>query len=204
MTQPDAGLDQEPVAARARLLELLLEAGTYNPGNQFVNVDHIWASPRTLEPFCHHLAEYLRATLPLPQVTGLVTVDSVLYPFGPVPIAVQLAVQLGLPLGIWKENADPLSGAHRFYGHKPAENGLVLYDVTRFGLTAMRALLAMRDEGCRPRWLLTLVDCERGAAEFLRTETLKMSFGRFCGWPSSSTCCIGYSKARLTCPARGR
>lgn len=171
MTQPDAAPPSAQATARSRLLALLLDADAYNPDNQFINIDHLWATPSILEPFCHHLAEFLRETLPLPRVAGLISIDSTLHPFGPVPIATQLAVQLSLRLGIWKENADPVTGDHRLFGHLPAENSLVLYDVTRFGLTAMRALLALHNGGCHPRWLVTLVDCERGAAEFLKAET---------------------------------
>jgi len=86
MTQVDAAWPVEQDSIRARLLALLLEAGAYRPESQFVNVDHLWATPSILEPFCHYLAEFLRATLPVPQVAGLISLE-----FGRLEITATLA-----------------------------------------------------------------------------------------------------------------
>ena len=155
---------------RDRLATILLDADAYDPERQFVNIDRVWQSPNSLSQCTACLAGYIRESLPREDIAGLLSVDTVLYPYGPVPLAANLAVELNLKLGINKENADPLSGAHRLYGHIPSSNALLLYDVTRFGLTLLRAILAMAEEGCRPRWVVTLMDCGQGAEALVRRE----------------------------------
>ena len=154
-------------SARRELLSLLVSSGAYSQDRHFVNIDRIWQSPPVLDSFSLHLCSLLPALLPIAQTESLATVDNVDFPYGPVPIAVEVSRRLGLPLAIWKENADPVTASHEIFGHLPSSKTIMLYDVTRFGLTALRSILWMHERDYAPRWFVTIVDCEEDAREII-------------------------------------
>ena len=169
-TSTDVQKERESISRR--LCQVIVDANAYDPQNQFINIDAIWAYPKYSGPFSDLVFDFVKLVLPVHDIQGVVSIDNILFPYGPIPIATLLSTKLDLPLAIWKENADPITGLFKIYGQTPVENGLLVYDVTRFGLTALRALHGLHINQCRIRWLLTIVDCEAGAAEFLKKESL--------------------------------
>jgi orotate phosphoribosyltransferase len=156
----------------SELINVVFETGAYNPKTQFINIDNLWQLSENIIKVSNLISEYLSKVVPIENVKGLISIDNVIYPFGPIPISSLVCAKLNLPLGIWKENDDPITGEHRIFGITPNSESLILYDVTRFGLTALRMLVFLHDNGICPKWFVTIIDCGKGAKELLLEETL--------------------------------
>lgn len=157
--------------AREGIIKEIIDSGAYDRNKIFINIDKIWEKPDKNEKFCSHLIDYITITYPLNEISGIITLDSIAFPYGPIPLATLISTKLNLPLGIVKEGDDPISGRHMLYGQGPLTNTLFLYDVIRFGLTAIRIIKYLTSQGIKPKWFLTIVDCGQGGIKFLSETT---------------------------------
>ena len=152
------------------LLELIIHSNAYDHAKKFINIDKIWETPDTNEQFCDNLAVAIGESIEISNVNSIISMENIQYPFGPIPIVSVLCQKYKKPLGIWKENDEPITGNHQLYGEKQTENVLVLYDVTRHGLTALRMLFYLNEIGINPNWFITIVDCNKGAEQTIISE----------------------------------
>jgi orotate phosphoribosyltransferase len=163
-------------AIKAELIECLFKAKAFEPRNQFVNIDMVWYKPSYFKRFSDLLSEYIQYFININEVSCIMSVDNVIYPFGPIPIATLIAANIEKPLGIWKENNDPITGEHKLFGYTPEDGCLILYDVTRFGLTALRMISFMYENRIKPKWFITIIDCDQGAKKILEENAKKIGF----------------------------
>lgn len=155
---------------KTNIIKLLIKNNAFSPKNEFVTIDKLWQDPTSLNITCKSLSDFIRLVIPVDDVSGIISMDNVIFPFGPIPIACCLSASLKLPLGIWKENDDPITGDHRIYGTVFEENGLVLFDVLRFGLVALRMMINFHEQGICPKWFISIVDCEQGGLKMIQEE----------------------------------
>ena len=164
----------------ATLVEEIISCDAYNPQNKFVNLDFLWQNPESCIKTGKLIADYLTNRIAdIKDVRGIISVDSVIFPYGPIPLAVQVSSCLKIPLSIWKENDNPITGSHRLFGKTPENNGLILYDVTRYGLTALNTINFLRANGVFPRWFVTIIDCGEEAKSLLDKEVASKSKEKF-------------------------
>jgi len=160
-----------------KITSLLLRNGVYNSATDLVDVDVMWQQPETFEAFSTHLVEYVAASGIQDSITTVLAVDKVRFPFGLVPIASVVALRLGKPLAVWKENANILTGAPHLFGHLDSGHILLLHDVVVRGLTPLRVIIDLhKRHASAPTTVLTIVDTEtssrngRSAGQFIREE----------------------------------
>jgi hypothetical protein len=157
----------EPLDIARSLCELLIDSKAYNPASKFVNFDFIWRDAETNKTAARLISRFIQENIPADEISGLIGLDSIVYPFGILPTLPLISAYLDKPLGIIKEDDDPITGDHKIYGEIPDRNGLFLYDVTRMGLTAYRMLGFLHRQGKFPRWFVTFVDSEQDAEKAL-------------------------------------
>jgi len=158
-----------------KIKDILLRSGAYDRPGNFIIIDNIWSDPAILREFSTLVADYIRTLDAFKEgkIKGLIAIDKIRFPFGCVPIAALIAVHLSLPLAIWKENANLLTGASHVFGLREKRGLLLLHDVTERGLTPIRVALDLYENyQCIPRIILTIVDREQGAEEFI-LKTIK-------------------------------
>jgi orotate phosphoribosyltransferase len=166
-TQPDS---------RTNLINIIMQANAYDSQKKFINIDCIWSNPDYLRSFVSEMISVLQILIPIKEVNAVAAIDNIIYPFGALPIATLLSVELRKPLVIWKENADPITSSSCIYGPTTRESGcLMLNDATQFGITAMKAIASLTGKGWGINWFVTILDAQEGAQEFIEKESAKIS-----------------------------
>ena len=154
------------------IINEIIDSGGYDYKKPFVNIDKVWENPKRNERLSTLVAEYIKNYIGLKLLTGIIAVDSIPYPFGPIPLAVSLSSILSLPLGIVKEGDDPISGRHRIYGCCQPEGTLLLYDVVRYGLNAIRVLNFLNSQNINPKIFLTIVSINADLNAFIHSKLI--------------------------------
>lgn len=156
---------------RQAFIREIIDSLAYNPASQFIDVDKLWQNHQLSIKVSNLISKLIVAKFGSEKFSSIIAFDNLTYPFGPIPIASHLSTILKIPLTIVKEGADPITGRHKIYGFYPETSSLVFYDVTRFGLTALRMIGFLHSEGIIPQYFITMVDCDQGAIDLLARET---------------------------------
>jgi orotate phosphoribosyltransferase len=163
------------------LIQLILDSHCYDDQKKFVNLDYLWSNPKSFDTSVDLITSLIDTLIPLDGVSTLIGVDNVSFPFGLIPIVSAVSYYKKKPLAILKESDNPLLSSHNLYGDRTKNDSLVIYDVTRYGMTSNRLINFIFDQGICPRAFLTIVDHEKNAKELIMSpnssdEKKKMEF----------------------------
>lgn len=162
-------------AVAGRIAKILVDSGAYDASTKFVSIDVIWQTPSILSEFCNELVAFMRLIPRFQNLEAIVVGDSVQYPFGCIPIASLVSSLVGKPLVIWKESANIVTNESQTYGQIRGRKYMILHDVTRFGLTAVKIISDLKKLDGAVELVLTVVDTNAGASNFIKTRTKEVA-----------------------------
>lgn len=163
---------------KAKLLELIKKSGAYDKKSGFVNLDTLWALPVYLKQASDCLEECLREYPGLDRDVGMAGLVCAVKPFGMLPILSLVSANLGLRLLVWKEGAARRTGESLIYPDSEpcvGRKAILVQDVTSDGMAAIKAAVALSEIGYKVLSVLTLVDKERGAEDYIKESVVKLT-----------------------------
>jgi orotate phosphoribosyltransferase len=173
-------LSEEEVKSKPKekLLSLIRKLGAHDKETGFVNLDLLWASPIYLKEAADVVENYLRSCQNVDTATKIVGLNASARPFGIIPILPLVSVNLGLQLLIWKEGAVRLTGQSLTFPENKTQAGgkvVIIQDVTAGGMAPIKASVSLSEQGYKLLFVLTLVDMERGAADYIKKSVKELT-----------------------------
>jgi orotate phosphoribosyltransferase len=159
-----------------QLAQMLIDLKVFDLQSKIIDIDVLWTNSTNLEHFSNLVAEYIKLLDSYGEIKCIVGLVKVRFPFGCVPIAVWLSKSLSLPLVIWKENANVITGhasAYRLKDLKDKEGLLVLHDVTQRGITLLRVARYFNEKGYKIKLFLSIVDREVGSQDDVKNKLIE-------------------------------
>ena len=131
--------------------------------NYYVNVKRASADPKILREMAKEISKHVKGE----KLAGMA--------LGAVPLVVAVALQTGQPYVIVRKDQKEHGTMDKIEGDVQAgEVFLVIEDVATTGASAMRVVEALRSKGGSAKKIVTVVDREEGAREFLRQNGIEM------------------------------
>jgi orotate phosphoribosyltransferase len=131
--------------------------------NYYVNVKRASADPKILREMAMEISKHVKGE----KLAGMA--------LGAVPLVVAVALQTGLPYVIVRKDQKEHGTMDKIEGDVQAgEVFLVIEDVATTGASAMRVVEALRSKGGSAKKIVTVVDREEGAREFLQQNGIEM------------------------------
>lgn len=141
------------------IADLLVRSGAYQRGEKerqdFINIDTLWVYPHTLKAFSELLSQYIKT---LGKFKALLVTTDIQSPYGLIPVASLLSVQLSLPLEIWTKGVNVLTETAHFFQPKPKDELLILRQGNRLASTPLDVIWELNRKQRQPAIVLTLVD----------------------------------------------
>lgn len=153
-----------------QVMEIISNAHAFNKQTKFLNIDCIWQDPIYGEPFSKLLASYIK-TLPIfSEIKVIVGLDKVREPFGCIPLLPAICRDLSLPLVIWKEYGNIITGSPKLHGSTIQTGLLIVQDVIEHGLAPLRAAIDLHDQNRTPVGVISIADYARGTDDYIRRK----------------------------------
>lgn len=131
--------------------------------NYYVNVKRASADPKILREMAKEISKHVKGE----KLAGMA--------LGAVPLVVAVALQTGQPYVIIRKDQKEHGTMDKIEGEVQAgEVFLVIEDVATTGASAMRVVEALRSKGGSAKKIVTVVDREEGAREFLKQNGIEM------------------------------
>jgi orotate phosphoribosyltransferase len=131
--------------------------------NYYVNVKRASADPKILREMAKEISKHVKGE----RLAGMA--------LGAVPLVVAVALQTGQPYVIVRKDQKEHGTMDKIEGEVQAgEVFLVIEDVATTGASAMRVVEALRSKGGSAKKIVTVVDREEGAREFLQQNGIEM------------------------------
>jgi orotate phosphoribosyltransferase len=131
--------------------------------NYYVNVKRASADPKILREMAKEISKHVKGE----KLAGMA--------LGAVPLLVAVALQTNLPYVIVRKDQKEHGTMDKIEGDVQAgEVFLVIEDVATTGASAMRVVEALRSKGGSAKKVVTVVDREEGAREFLKQNGIEM------------------------------
>jgi len=131
--------------------------------NYYVNVKRASADPKILREMAKEISKHVKGE----KLAGMA--------LGAVPLVVAVALQTGRPYVIVRKDQKEHGTMDKIEGDVQAgEVFLVIEDVATTGASAMRVIEALRAKGGSAKKIVTVVDREEGAREFLQQNGIEM------------------------------
>jgi len=131
--------------------------------NYYVNVKRASADPKILREMAKEISKHVKGE----KLAGMA--------LGAVPLVVAVALQTNQPYVIVRKDQKEHGTMDKIEGDVQAgEVFLVIEDVATTGASAMRVVEALRSKGGSAKKIVTVVDREEGAREFLRQNGIEM------------------------------
>jgi orotate phosphoribosyltransferase len=131
--------------------------------NYYVNVKRASADPQILREMAKEISKHVKGE----KLAGMA--------LGAVPLVVAVALQTGQPYVIIRKDQKEHGTMDKIEGEVQAgEVFLVIEDVATTGASAMRVVEALRSKGGSAKKIVTVVDREEGAREFLKQNGIEM------------------------------
>jgi len=131
--------------------------------NYYVNVKRASADPKILREMAKEISKHVKGE----KLAGMA--------LGAVPLVVAVALQTGQPYVIVRKDQKEHGTMDKIEGEVQAgEVFLVIEDVATTGASAMRVVEALRSKGGSAKKIVTVVDREEGAREFLQQNGIEM------------------------------
>ena len=131
--------------------------------NYYVNVKRASADPKILREMAKEISKHVKGE----RLAGMA--------LGADPLVVAVALQTGQPYVIVRKDQKEHGTMDKIEGEVQAgEVFLVIEDVATTGASAMRVVEALRSKGGSAKKIVTVVDREEGAREFLQQNGIEM------------------------------
>jgi orotate phosphoribosyltransferase len=131
--------------------------------NYYVNVKRASADPKILREMAKEISKHVKGE----KLAGMA--------LGAVPLVVAVALQTDQPYVIVRKDQKEHGTMDKIEGEVQAgEVFLVIEDVATTGASAMRVVEALRSKGGSAKKIVTVVDREEGAREFLQQNGIEM------------------------------
>jgi len=131
--------------------------------NYYVNVKRASADPKILREMAKEISKHVKGE----KLAGMA--------LGAVPLVVAVALQTDQPYVIVRKDQKEHGTMDKIEGEVQAgEVFLVIEDVATTGASAMRVVEALRLKGGSAKKIVTVVDREEGAREFLQQNGIEM------------------------------
>ncbi len=131
--------------------------------NYYVNVKRASADPKILREMAKEISKHVKGE----KLAGMA--------LGAVPLVVAVALQTNQPYVIVRKDQKEHGTMDKIEGEVQAgEAFLVIEDVATTGASAMRVVEALRSKGGDAKKIVTVVDREEGAREFLQQNGIEM------------------------------
>jgi len=141
--------------------EFTLSSG--KKSNYYVNVKRASADPKILKEMAKEISKHVRGE----KLAGMA--------LGAVPLLVAVALATGRPYVIVRKDQKEHGTMDKIEGDVGAGDVfLVIEDVATTGASAMRVVDALREKGAVAKTVVTVVDREEGAKDFLQQKGIEM------------------------------
>jgi orotate phosphoribosyltransferase len=131
--------------------------------NYYVNVKRACADPKILREMAKEISKHVKGE----KLAGMA--------LGAVPLVVAVALQTGQPYVIVRKDQKEHGTMDKIEGEVQAgEVFIVIEDVATTGASAMRVVEALKANGASAKKVVTVVDREEGARDFLQKNGIEM------------------------------